>query len=624
MLNIEEILIKFAELLGYTNNNIRLKPSQKDRIIKNENKYKTQQEKINHLFSLIKFNTLEEKNIFEDLLSIYSNLTLKFEPFINTKNEKKFHWIILKRLVIPFLAYKLANLKNENKLSFDKNMSGGLFGFLPDIRDLNNIKMPLFYLKSWLKDLYGNSYNQLYIEIDEKAFNKDRDNNNFSSANTIKDWGKKLNGRKYKLPDRSTIIKYFNIDLDYSGIFIVDENKSIDENLQKVKSFLKKKKRNINDLIHEIPNETLVKKVYENTEDISNQEKLIFIQMIKARWSKPSKKELITKFMIARAIQGFYERIIEYFDFNEYSNDIEENKALQLIYLFMYLYNIQNSRNQKNKLNNFEEKLAFEFQAYDFDDIYGSYFDSLYKDINIELTNPNKKTNEYEDIYLIKYVRFLITLDDRMEKSKKELNEWDNYFFHKFDRIENILSIYETFDRKKLIENLKNETDLLLLVNLISKFNTDISIIEEILSQMGKIAKTEFEKQIYLSQIITFYTDPYIEYNKIKRNEAKKLINEYKNISNENGFLICAHAYYHLKSKEYKKATEYFYEYFQRYIKNNKKLDGHIEILELASFSAIKSMSNDYLKTYNNFLTKIGHKKFENENSLKNQINYYI
>jgi len=331
MLNNEQLLIKIMELLDFDLKDIKLKQTlQKERFYTQEEsntKYKE------HIELIFKSLNLDEQNkefidIFSELLFLYNIIYQKLLYYSLIEGyEKKLNWIILKRLVIPFLAYKFAKLDNKYNNRIDKNMPGGLFWYLPDMREYKNIKMPINYLMEWWLDLYGNNLSSLCNEIDDSN-NEERAMS--GSLNILKEWK-----TKDKLPKRSTLINYLDTTIKYLGIFNQNKANDIDKEYERVIDFIKNKQNlSIENLKNEIPYNSLVDEIFIEKKVISQNNKKRFIQFISERWSIPSKNSLKTKFIVGRSVHKLYRDLISYFNFKN-SNDLEENKVIQLIYQYL-------------------------------------------------------------------------------------------------------------------------------------------------------------------------------------------------------------------------------------------------------------------------------------------------
>ncbi|PHO09590.1 hypothetical protein CPG37_08805 [Malaciobacter canalis] len=627
MLNTEEILIKLMQLLDFDMKEIKLKQSsEKKRFSTNEESFDKYSEHINLIFKKLSIEDKNSKlvNIFTDLLFLYNNLYVKLFPLSFPYSDKKLNWIILKRLVIPYLAMRFATLDSDYGSRIDKNLSGGRFWYLPDVTEYNKLKLPMEYLMNWWIDLYGKSLDKLCIELDEKNINEDRP---IESKNTIKQWGKGT------LPDKKSIEEHCSIELNYHGVFIPNEKDKINEKFQSAIEFVRNKKKiSIENLKHEIPYNSLVDKIFITKENITKEEKLNFITFIKERWAIPSCDKLIKVFFIGRSVQDLYKRLVKYFNFKNVA-DIENNKLVQLIHHYQFLYNRQIERTSYAKKYNLEEDV-FDYE-YEYLGVFNAPFEkiieTLYSDITVEFSNPEFQIFELEDIYQSKFILFWQNKDERIKDCISKLQKHIKYFHKKFDDIDGKLKHYQEMSRNEKLENVKSEKSFECLYNLFPSYvGSDYELAENIVLQMSKVADNEDNKQISISSYLALYTNVFISENKHKYHETKHLCDIYKQMllnSNryeikENEYLMCK-AFFHFKAKEFDKSLIYWDEYYEKYIKNQKKLQETIALIKLAAYCAYETNNLKLLNKYNNYFIKIGLPEFKSIESLGFPIYFY-
>ena len=627
MLNTEEILIKLMQLLDFDMKDIKLKQSsEKKRFSTNEESFDKYAEHINLIFKKL---SIEDKNselvnILTDLLFLYNNLYIKLFPLSSPYSDKKLNWIILKRLVIPYLAMRFATLDSDYGTRIDKNLSGGRFWYLPDVTEYNNLKLPMEYLMNWWIDLYGKSLDKLCIELDKNNSNKERP---YDSKNTIKQWGKGT------LPDKKSIEEYCSIELNYHGVFIPNEKDKINEKFQSAIEFVRNEKKiSIEDLKHEIPYNSLVDKIFITKENITEEEKLNFITFIKERWAIPSCDKLIKVFFIGRSIKDLYKRLVKYFDFKNVA-DIEKNKLVQLVHHYQFLYNRQIERTSYAKRYNDEEDV-FDYE-YEYLGVFNAPFEkiieTLYSDITVEFSNPNFQIFEFEDIYQSKFILFGQNRDERIKDCIFELQKHIEYFHEKFDNVDHRLNQYKKMSRNETLENIKSEKIFECLYNLFPMYvNSEYELAETIAFQMSKIANNEDNKQISMSSYLALYTNIFISGNVNKYQETKHLCDIYKQMLlnfnmyevKETEYLMCK-ALFHFKAKEFDNSLIYWDEYYEKYIKNQKKIEETIALIKLAAFCAYETNNPKLLNKYNNYFIKIGLPEFKSIESLGFPIYFY-
>ncbi|PLY11108.1 MAG: hypothetical protein C0626_00635 [Arcobacter sp.] len=416
MLNIEELLIKIMQILDFDMNDVKLKRTlEKRRFFNKELSAEKYREHIELILEKLSLDTKNNQlvDIFIDLINLYIPIYQKLNLIKFGATQKKMNWVILKRLVIPYLAKRLSSLDYDYNSRIDKGLSGGRFWYLPDITDYPNIKLPMEYIMNWWVDLYGKNLDSLCDELDN---NNQSESKAFESKNTIKQWFKK------SIPDRKSIEKYCSIPIRYVGYFKPNVNDTLNIQFQKAYTFVvETKKLSIDEIKHEIPYNSLVDKVFSN-ESISKDEKKEFVRFISERWEVPTKEKLISIFIIARGSQSIYENLLEYFAFED-SSDIEENKLLQLIYLYFQLYN-ENLQRYLHRVYKYDEVDIFKTN-YEYLDVLNNNFleivTTISNDIGIELSNQNFSKTYLEDIYQIKLNVFLQNKDKRAELVSKQL-----------------------------------------------------------------------------------------------------------------------------------------------------------------------------------------------------------
>lgn len=627
MLNIEEILIKIIQILDFDMKDVQLKQtSQKRRFYTHEVKDEKYRELIDLIFKKLNIDTQNEKliDIFIDLINLYLAIYNKMNltRFIST--QEKINWVILKRLVILYLAKRFSSLDYDYNLRIDKGLSGGKFWYFPDITEYPKVKLPMEYVMTWWLDLYGKSLDSLCDEIDDNNHNEKKP---IESKNTIKQWIKK------SIPDRKSIEEYCTIPLSYKGIFEVDENDSIDIQFEKACDFIiNVKKLSIDNLKHEIPYKSLVDKIFVEKKSISDNEKKEFVKFIVERWAKPTSEKLINSFIIARSSQSIYQELLKYFSFKD-SNNIEENKLLQLVYLYSFIYNenLQRELYQTEKYDT-NDITGLNYEYLDcFNNDFDGIIETISNDINIELSNQKYSKDYLEDIYQVKVLVYMQNKEvNRLENALKELQEHINFFHQKFDnieqRLEDYFSLQNEDDKINFIESVDN-FELLLNINGREICNKNYNLAEKCLFKMEKISNTTYHEIQVVSNFLGLYVLLFFEENIMKYEEANVLIDKYeklmKNSPEHNIQLLEYKIYFYIKSKQFDKALQESKEYFNKYIKNQKKTEDKQTALFMCGYSAYTLKDNNFLKEINKILEKSYNLFFENSKSIPFKIFFY-
>ncbi|MFX4232494.1 hypothetical protein ACOL24_01410 [Aliarcobacter butzleri] len=628
MLNIEELLIKIIQILDFDMKDVKLKQTlEKRRFYTHEVKDKKYKELISLIFDKLNIDTQNEKliDIFIDLSNLYLSIYNKINLTRFIATQEKINWVILKRLVIPYLAKRFSSLDYDYSLRIDKGLSGGRFWYLLDITDYPNVKLPMEYVMNWWLDLYGKSLDSLCDEIDENNPNENKPEK--GSKNTIKQWIKK------SIPDRKSVEEYCSIPLSYKGIFEVDENYSIDIQFEKACNFIiNVKKLSIDNLKHEIPYYSLVDKIFIEKKSISDNEKKEFVKFIAERWAKPTAEKIINSFIIARSSQNIYQELLKYFSFQD-SNNIEENKVLQLVYLYSFIYN-ENLKREQHQIEKYDVDDITGLN-YEYLDCFNNYFDGIIEtisnDINIELSNQKYSKDYLEDIYQVKVIVYLKNdIFDKLKNAFEELEEHVNFFYEKFDDIEQILEDYFLLQKENnkidFIQSVDN-FELLLNIYKIEIFNNNYNLAEKCLFKMQKISNSTYYEIQVVSNLLGLYVLPFFEENIIKYEEANILISKYekiiKNSSEHNIQLLEYKIYFYIKSKQFDKALQESKEYLNKYIKNQKKTEDKKATLIMCAYSAYTLKDNCFLKETNKILIKSYNLFFENSKSIPFKIFFY-
>lgn len=481
------------------------------------------------------------------------------------------------------------------------------------------------YIMTWWLDLYGKGLDSLCDEIDDNNLNENKPER--GSKNTIKQWIKK------SLPDRKSIEEYCNIPLSYNGIFEVNENDSIDVQFEKAWDFIINiKKLSIDNLKHEIPYPSLVDKIFIEKKSISDNEKKEFVKFIADRWVKPTSEKLINSFIIARSSQFLYQELLKYFSFKD-SSDIKENKLVQLVYLYSFIYN-ENLQREQHQIEKYDTNDITGLN-YEYLDCFNNDFDGIIKtisnDINIELSNQKYSKNYLEDIYPVKVLVYMRNKEvNRLENALKELQEHINFFHQKFDnieqRLEEYFSLQKEDDKINFIESV-DDFELLFNINGREICNKNYNLAEKCLFKMEKISNTTYHEIQVVLNLLGLYVLPFFEENIMKYEEANVLIDKYeklmKNSPEHNIQLLEYKIYFYIKSKQFDKALKESKEYLNKYIKNEKKNEDKKAALFMCAYSAYTQKDNNLLKEINKILKKSYKIFFENSQSIPFKIFFY-
>lgn len=638
MFNIESILIKICILLDIEKE-VGLGRSNLKKLFENkESEIKTYLKKLGNILKKLNYINDDIEEIFIDLILIYKHISPKLEGA--KLNKKKINWILLKRLVVPYLAYRMSMLNYNYNNRIDKNLPFNIrFWFLPNLEDPKNIKTPVDNVLKWWKDLYGKGIQALFNEIDEKLSNE------VISSNTIKPWF--YDGT---VPEIKSIQKYCSLELDYKGIYTKDnEEDSLDIRFENAKKFLKEEKQ--------LDSKSLGKEIVCNglldADNISEKDKEKFIEQVKNRWAKPSKETVVNTFTIAIAIQKLLFKntknsqcISDYFEFDKDSTDIVENKIYQLVHLFSYLHILQWHRNVENditieffskhseqlkeklkSITGIEEqkklkdviflseiKLGKEYLDPFYQDNINDISESISKNIIHELRNSQLSENELEDIYPLKCMLYFEESHKDLEKVKAEYINHYNYLFKFKEYMNKKVNKYLTLSDNEFYIALTLEQDYRILPDLYKKlFGENFNKCEAICYKRNDYVKNNIDKLALLESFLSLYTAINIEGTVNRAELAETKLEEYEKLifNNSEYFNQCENDYliargnYYLKSKDFSQALITYDKYFEKNIVNKNKTDiNHMSIM-LSLYSAFKEENSILLDKYNVALTKI-------------------
>jgi len=439
MLNSEQLLIKTAEYFGLNLDKLGIRRNpEKTRL------YKRQliKESIEHIIKKLctEVESLEInpfiKNIINEFMEHYDYITKEIYGTFDETREKEIDWLILKHFVIPFFAIRLSQDTSFYDERIDKGLPGGDFWYLPTY-DANNSKIPfpLNKLMKWLIDLHGGS-NQDFYFMRKYYFDE---NNKFDIADsTLKKWH-----HNFVIPEIETIKEFTSFKFKYDGIFKKDE----EEPFKSAIDFIASKSLTIEKLKREVPNkDNILDRLYSET--LTNEEKSRFVLYIEERWAKPGSEQLEWLFTIARVSQLCYKELCAYFNVDVKDESIDNNKVLQMVSFFSYIYNTE----LELQLNGQSDVL----------ELFGLYIH------NIKIIEENKKegldlimgsiTNElmqHENYFTIDEV-IVVSGSSEENRNRSILNLYENEIKKEKDKIQNE-KIYKSIE---YIENIKDDVTL--------------------------------------------------------------------------------------------------------------------------------------------------------------------
>jgi len=294
---------------------------------------------------LVRHLGLSEKDIFafESQVRDWSVMSLKLNQTLwsGPVSQQNLLWLLATHIYIPCFAKLAAFWQREDIM--DKGMPANLFWYLPEEID-GELHLPITQVWSWLEDLVLDSENpledQIYgkdnLDLKSKRLGVSRE----SFKRTLSNWKKATGKESAKL-----IEDYFSDDLalNFKGTFKYKENETLDDTFTRAVKLVKEKGHTGKTLYPEIQieSEYVIDQVLKGV--CSNDLKIHFINAIIIRFAEPDNKTIIRFFSIAQAFQNAYVRFGRLIDgkaFNATSRDPKQNRLVQLITVFKYVYNL--------------------------------------------------------------------------------------------------------------------------------------------------------------------------------------------------------------------------------------------------------------------------------------------
>ncbi|MDW1948703.1 hypothetical protein R7P34_16220 [Vibrio sp. 780] len=292
-------------------------------------------------------------NVADDYL-MHKNIELNV--YSSKASQRKIVWHYLARVIIPALARHTVFWQIESKM--DEGMPGGRFWYLPAVDSTiepTQLLLPVPQVLNWLIDLIQNTKTSIANNLDNDL---DSDDQYEKVLRNLYNWQKGTS-----TPEISSIEKTFSdkVNIQFCGCFEPDEKSS---QFEQALEFIEKKGLSYDDLQHEIAIDCEDLKLILRSE-CSAAEQQDFVQKLKVRYQAPSSKVIRMRLLIARAIQEGYEQLVKYLtpEVDKLCFDLNENKTLQLVELYDYVYNLTfEAHIQKGNLGHHEENKFFEEQ----------------------------------------------------------------------------------------------------------------------------------------------------------------------------------------------------------------------------------------------------------------------
>ncbi len=256
-------------------------------------------------------------------------------------DQRQVLWYVLGYTWMPFLGRKIAFWQLAGTM--DADMPGGEFWYLPRIQQkegTSELRMPVANVLDWLFELSDVSMDRMSSCLgggyDEKT--KKDEESAYGIESNLYNW------RDGALPRAVNIDSMFRdgCEIPFKGTFTVDERLSLADKLKAAVRFIERKGLTPDDLRGEIPMTTpgAIEAVLagQPNEEVTK----LFINLLKSRYAVPSMQTIRNRLHLARAVQHGYRKVMAIVcpGVKDTCTDFSQNKALQLLDIYKYIYNL--------------------------------------------------------------------------------------------------------------------------------------------------------------------------------------------------------------------------------------------------------------------------------------------
>lgn len=271
-------------------------------------------------------------------------------------SQRKIVWHYLARIIIPALARHTVFWQTESKM--DEGMPSGRFWYLPAVDspiEPTQLLLPVPQVLNWLIDLIQDTNTSIANNLENDLKIHD------GHGTVLKNLYNWKNAKS--TPEVSSINNLFpdEVNIQFCGCFEPNEKSS---QFEQALTFIEKKGLSVDALQHEIDIDfKSLKRILSG--ECSAIEQKEFVQKIRVRYQAPSPKLIRIRLRIARAIQEGYQQLVKFLTpkVDKLSFDLNENKTLQLVELYNYVYNLTfDAHIQKGFLGQHAENKYFEEQ----------------------------------------------------------------------------------------------------------------------------------------------------------------------------------------------------------------------------------------------------------------------
>ena len=381
----ERLLIEVHQSLDLDSYPSKIKAQFADLGLETGNHQKKLEEMLDAIFRALHMDPLARRDSLKNLMEWSTfNKALELHTWTFNADERQVLWHLLGYSYIPSLGRRIAFWNLEG--AFDEGMPGGEFWFLPHI-DLATgvVQLPVPSVVKWLLDLLG-------LPMDE-AKNKMGGANGPDYKDSIE--RNLYNWLAGNLPRSATINDYFQAgsELVFQGVFEIAPGLPDEEKFQKALGFVHGKNLDGEKLRGQIPMTQPGRLEAILNCEASEEDKRIFVELLLVRYAKPSVKVIRQRLLVARMVQDGYRRLLKFLcpGVQETCANPAENKLLQLIGIFSFVYNVtidawKNSETIEDENARFERLLPLWDKEEIFLSILPSRVESAYLELAKKLT----------------------------------------------------------------------------------------------------------------------------------------------------------------------------------------------------------------------------------------------
>ena len=421
----EAVLLEIQQSLGLESYPSKIKNKFAELGLELENHTKKLEEVLDDIFCALDMDEQARRDAAANLMEWAGfQKAVELHTWTEAADQRQVLWHLLGYSYAPGLARRVAfwNLGG----AFDKGMPGGQFWFLPQMDPATNkMKFPVEQVVEWLMDLMGLPMDQAKAGLGGKT-GTDID----SIERNLYNW------RNGQLPQANKIGEYFHdgVKQDFRGMFDPAPDLTEEAMFNAALDFVRGKCLDAELLRAQIPMTQPGRLEAVLDGSAPDEEKQTFIQLLQVRYAKPTMRTIRQSLLVARMVQDGYLRLLKFLcpGMAPTCTDPQENKLLQLIWIFQLVYNLTIEAWRQHGPNRFEESGWFEshlplwHKAEIFLSILPSRREKAYLDLAEKLSRRFAKLDEnvpLEDLFLQELSSIQILAERNLQRLRDEVEE---------------------------------------------------------------------------------------------------------------------------------------------------------------------------------------------------------